>query len=172
MIKKSDVVLAALLHDVGNLVKFDFNQKVFNIGDERYWRQQQMKLWKKYGRDDHVVTEAILKELNVKLDIIKWIKEKTFGNIIKLVKNKNKWETKILLYADLRVLPDGIGTIEDRIRDIQTRMPHYYTRPDFELMKRSIFKLQDQIQQQIRIPVTKIKIYEDKLKNFLSIDLG
>ena len=166
-INSHEVVLAALLHDIGNLAKFDFESQKVKIPNASFWRQKQKELWQKYGKDDHQVTEKILNELKVKLCIKQWIQDKTFANIIDLVKSQNKWETKILLYADLRTLPNGIGSLEARIDDIKNRMPHYYTRPDFDLMVKSAFQLEDQIQKNIDIQLKRITINDQEFNSFL-----
>ncbi len=109
----------------------------------------------------------MLNELKVKPHIKQWIQDKTFANIIDLVKSQNKWETKILLYADLRTLPNGIGSLEARISDIKNRMPHYYTRSDFDLMVKSAFQLEDQIQKKVDIPLEKMTINDQEFNSFL-----
>ncbi len=166
-INSYEVVLAALLHDIGNLAKFDFENQKVKISNADFWKQKQKELWQKYGKDDHLVTEKMLNELKVKPHIKQWIQDKTFANIIDLVKSQNKWETKILLYADLRTLLNGIGSLEARISDIKNRMPHYYTRPDFDLMVKSAFQLEDQVQKNTDISLEKITINDQELDSFL-----
>ncbi len=154
-IDKEKLILAGLLHDIGNLAKFDFKQPWLKLPNKElsYWQQKQVKFWQKYGKDDHVASQRILKELSIDREIRNWIKQKTFSNIINLVAKNNFWPVKVLLYADLRVLPTGIGSLEDRIEDIKARMPHYVNRPDFNEMIKAAFLLETQIQS-----VTKINL--------------
>ncbi|MEI6532568.1 MAG: hypothetical protein WCO06_01875 [Candidatus Roizmanbacteria bacterium] len=55
----------ALLHDVGNIVKFNFdNTQVMGETNNNldYWKDKQAKIIKKYGSDDHEATYAMLNE--------------------------------------------------------------------------------------------------------------
>ena len=59
----------SLLHDVGNIVKFDFDKYPQFLGDElkniEYWRGTQKKIIEKYGNDDHDATKNMLLEIGV-----------------------------------------------------------------------------------------------------------
>src|SRR3990172_10228755 len=57
----------ALLHDIGNIVKFDFEAHPEFLGEERsrldYWRKVQRQVVKNYGKDDDEVTKKMLQEI-------------------------------------------------------------------------------------------------------------
>lgn len=154
------IVTAGLLHDIGNIVKFDFDKFPDLLGGEKvnvlFWKKAQQKIRMKYGSDDHLATKAILMELNVAPDLIKIIHDKSFANIVTILKS-DKWAAKLLLYSDLRVLPSGIGTIQDRIDDVKTRMPKYAQRGDFPNLINAAFELEKQIQSNLSISVKNIK---------------
>lgn len=52
---------AALLHDIGNLVKYDFGVIPIENGD--FWKQRQQEIKQKYGTDDHEATKNMLAEI-------------------------------------------------------------------------------------------------------------
>ena len=111
--KKVDWNLAkktALLHDLGNIIKF----KQF-IGLEEssieYWKQVQKEMIKKYGSDEEGATKIMLRKVGVDERVIQIIEMKAFANSVG-VKDSNDWRLKLLLYyADLRTLPLTSGDI-------------------------------------------------------------
>lgn len=129
------VITAALLHDVGNIVKFNFEAHPEFLGTEaaniEYWKQVKQDVISKYGVDDHVASGNMLKEINVSSELLNLIQNKSFSNAPE-VSEGNDWYSKILLYADMRVMPHGIATLEERLTDVRNRMPQYTTRSDFE----------------------------------------
>lgn len=106
--QKKELVVACLLHDLGNLIKSDLEKYPEFLGvpssDIELWEKRQKEMVKKYGEDEHEATKRILKELQVSNRIISMILEKTFANTTK-TENSNNWPLKILLYSDLRVGP-------------------------------------------------------------------
>ncbi|MCL5004133.1 MAG: hypothetical protein M1352_02590 [Patescibacteria group bacterium] len=149
----------ALLHDLGNTVKFDLDKHPEFLGEEesnvQHWKKVQGKIVKRYGSDDHEATKQMLLEIGVEDEMIKAILQKSFGSSIE-TKNSNNWPLKILYYADLRTLPFGIGTLEERINDVKDRMPKYSGRPDFENLVRACRKIEEQLQRNINIHVSEI----------------
>jgi len=59
----------SLLHDIGNVVKLDFEKYPQFLGEEiknvDHWKAIQKEAVEKYGRDDHGATEKMLTELGV-----------------------------------------------------------------------------------------------------------
>ncbi|MFH0969587.1 MAG: HD domain-containing protein [Patescibacteria group bacterium] len=152
---------SALLHDIGNIVKFDLDKYSDLLGTKKdnvsYWKNVQKKMIEKYGSDDHEATKKILPEIKIDKKIIDIILKKSFGNSIKTA-GGNDWYLKILLYSDLRVLPSGLGTLNDRFDDIRKRMPKYTSRPNFERLLDACRNIEKQIQEQIDVPISEIKI--------------
>ncbi len=131
------LVAAGLLHDLGNVIKFDLDRFPALLGDELsridFWREEQKKLINKYGNDDHTATGKMLDELGVKPEIKDTILTKSFGNIIQSSKSAN-WLPKILQYCDLRTAPNGLMTLDERVGDIKERLDKYAGRSDFPEM--------------------------------------
>ena len=145
-----------LLHDVGNIVRFDFEKHPEFLGDEvkriDFWKKRQKENIVKYGTDDHEATVSMLNELGISEETKERIYQMGYWNV-KEVKNSTDWYLKIALYADLRVGPFGILTLQERIDDIHTRIEKYKTKP--ELMGFSQ-ELENQIQSNVCIPVSSI----------------
>jgi hypothetical protein len=151
---------AALLHDLGNVVRFDLDKHPEFLGNEqknvKHWKEVQIKVIEKYGTDDHEATKHMLGEINASEELIEIILNKSFGNSITTM-NSNNWPLKILSYADLRTLPQGIGTLDERLHDIRERMPKYSERPDFEDLVAASKENERQIQENIDMSLGEIK---------------
>lgn len=153
------VTEVALLHDLGNIVKFDFDKHPEFLGQESnnidYWRKQQSAVIEKYGSDDDKATKQMLSELGLDGQISELIYDKRFGNTFEIEKSTN-WELKILYYADLRTLPNGIGSLQARLEDIRQRMSKYTSRPDFEDLVRSCLNIGRQVERNLDISAEQI----------------
>lgn len=81
-------IKVALLHDLGNIVKFDFDKHPEFLGDEqkniKRWKALQTKIIKRYGADDDKVTKSMLSELGVNNHISEIIYSKRFGNSVEV----------------------------------------------------------------------------------------
>lgn len=114
-----------LVHDLGNVVKFDLDKNPEFLGEEQaninYWKDVQRSVKEKYGTDDHEVTKKMLEEVGATKDLVDVVLNKSFGNS-KEIKDSDNWPLKILYYADMRTLPLGVGTLKERMKDVRERM--------------------------------------------------
>ncbi|MCA9385539.1 hypothetical protein KC717_02735 [Candidatus Dojkabacteria bacterium] len=122
-IDKEEIVSACLLHDMGNVVKFRFDHMEHfpeqkKIADELQELKDQFI--KSYGDDDHEVTLKICSELKVSARIYWLIENKEFKSLPQTI-TSNDYSLKIVGYADNRVGPNGIISLDDRIHDIKKR---------------------------------------------------
>lgn len=118
-----------LLHDMGNVVKFDLSEdavktKMFGVlTDLEYWREVQSEYWQKFGKDAHAATKGILSE--AKLDRFnKYIDEEHvlyFAEAKEKELNKASVAAIILMYSDCRVTPSGVVSYRERIDDLGAR---------------------------------------------------
>ena len=149
----------ALLHDVGNIVKFDLDRYQSFLGDEQKnverWKEIQKEIIAKYGADDHEATQKMLREIRVSEQTIRTILDKSFGKSVATAASNN-WPLKILYYADFRVLPLRIGTLDERINDVRQRMPWYANRPDFDTLIKAAKDIESQIQKNMDVTVDDI----------------
>jgi hypothetical protein len=169
------VVIAALLHDIGNIVKFDFDKHPEFLGEEArridYWKRVRYEAIEKYGKDDHIASGNILREIGVSGNLLQIIQDKSFANAVD-VAQENDWVAKILLYADMRVMPHGVVALDTRLADVRKRMPHYTCRPDFELLISSMHQIEKGIQSRLCQPIGDIdwQSSKDRDKAFLNLD--
>ena len=137
---------------MGNIIKSDLNYFREFVEPEglEYWQSVKDDFLKKYGADHHVANAAITGELGLPADVVALLDGVGFSHL-KNVSGIDSHELKIVQYADLRVGPLGILSIEKRLiegreRYIATRRrDHPYSDSDFEELMRTAEKLEKQI---------------------------
>lgn len=122
-IDSSDLVAVSLIHDLGNIVKMDFDHKrkiLLLYKKDRcnldYLRIKQKEFWKKYGKDDNHANDLIAEEIGVNKRVLYLLKHKGIED-----RETNFWvndiELMILFYADGRVSPKGVTSIKHRLKE-------------------------------------------------------
>ncbi len=148
---------AALLHDLGNIVKFDLER--YPISRERdkaiLWFKIKKDVTDKYGTDKHQATLKMLKELRVGSAIVKLIKAKSFPNAIKIEKSDH-WELKILFYADLRAAPFGFLPVKGRLDEALSRLGKYQQLENLNEIVQACYQIEKQIQENTDVDVMTI----------------
>lgn len=117
-------VEACLLHDMGNILKFDLT-RFPEFAQEKglaYWEGIKSDFQKRYGHEEHVATYAIANEIGVCDKTMACLKAVGFSQAVKQAANPT-WEHKICCYADQRVGPYGIFSLEERIQEGLARKP-------------------------------------------------
>lgn len=118
-----DSIITALVHDMGNIVKFN------NL--DPYWSKVQEKFWNDYGHDEHVATDKILREVGMDR-YADYFKEesKAYDNDSLNVSYFSAMSkpAMLTLYGDLRVRINGVCSIEERLKDLEDR--YHYERPE------------------------------------------
>lgn len=165
-IDRKMMILLCLVHDLGNIVRIDFN-KQFGPKKEwldiKFWNERKEDIINKYGNDDDSVTAKILNEIGVDDEISNIIFEKRFKNSIKIYTSKN-WLLKLLLYSDLRVLPTGIGTLQERLDEVVSRRSDLSNRPDIENLIEANFLIEKDLQKYVSVPLDTIN--DESIKNY------
>lgn len=113
------VTRAGLLHDMGNIMKTDFTQfppDFYGDEDVSYWEAVKRECGEKYGPDEHTATAAIAREMGVGEDIVTLMDSMGFSKIESIFQNGTV-ELQILEYADQRVAPYGIVSMNERLRE-------------------------------------------------------
>jgi len=160
-INNEKLILLCLLHDLGNIVRMDFNNQLGNDDyvDTKIWDLKKQQMIKKYGSIDDIVTEKILKEIGIDREISKMIFDKRFSNAI-VIANSNNWMLKILLYSDLRVLPSGMGTLQQRLDEVLSRRIDLSGRDDINFLCDACRKIEKDIQKYVTKPLDDINKLE------------
>lgn len=124
------LIKAMLLHDMGNIIKFDLDNPTVPWGNDEeknYWLNIQKEFREKYGKDEHKATVLIAEEIGVSRDIIDLVANLNFFKACQY-KESEDYEKKILLYADCRVSPNGVTNLAQRFTDFKNR---YLGRKDY-----------------------------------------
>lgn len=124
------LVKAALLHDMGNIIKFDLNKSIVpwkSDEEKNYWLDVQKEFRQKYGSDEHKATVTIAKEIGVLGEVVDLVESLNFSKACIYSKGED-FEKKILLYADCRVSPKGVVSLKERLDDFNKR---YIGRADY-----------------------------------------
>lgn len=124
-IQKDNVIQALLLHDLGNLIKFDLSETA-HILDESlftpYWRSLQAQQKKMYGQDAHTATLNMVRKCIQNETIMALIDGMDTTYLEKIA--QGSVEQQICEYADLRVTPTGLTSLTERLADIKKRYSH------------------------------------------------
>jgi len=141
-VDRENIVAACLLHDMGNIVKFDFSPEnlkripgLVNVADIPRWEKVKNNFIKKYGTDSHAATVEIVKEIGVSPRVFELVDSVGFEEGIKTA-GTNDAARHICSYADQRVMPLGVSSLEERFADLRIRYHNHpegqYNREDFE----------------------------------------
>jgi hypothetical protein len=123
----TEVVTACLLHDMGNIIKFNlqtFPQFLQPEGIE-YWQDVQEWYVDRYGQDEHEANVLIASELGVSERIKDLIRAIGFASSKEDVATGDVAKM-ICEYGDCRVTPFGVVLLEDRLQDLERRYAPLY----------------------------------------------
>jgi HD domain len=121
--ERENVVLACLLHDMGNILKFDLTKShsLLNLEiDVEFWQRVKEEYKKKYGNDEHQAALKMAAELGAGARVFELIDCIGFNNG-KANAETEDFGKKICAYSDMRVGPKGIISLEDRMADLRVR---------------------------------------------------
>jgi predicted HD phosphohydrolase len=126
---KDLITTVLLLHDMGNIIKYDFKKtpKIYwgegvSINEEimKKWRKIQADFIAKYGGSEKVATFQIARELGIS-EKATYILENIGSSKVHLVLDGDDWYLKVCSYADFRVAPYGVESVVKRWDDIISR---------------------------------------------------
>lgn len=117
-----DVVTACLLHDLGNMAKFklEYFPEFVEPQGLAYWLKIQQRFWQNYGKNAHQATLQMLGELGVSGRVKELVDAVSF-NKAKQNQTSPDYARKLCAYADMRVGPHGIVSLDGRFVDGNTR---------------------------------------------------
>ena len=154
---EDSIVTACLLHDMGNILKFDLTRFPEFLQPEGldYWQQVQLDYQKKYGVDEHEATMMIARELKVSDQVLQFIDAIGFSKIEAHYQGKDLAKM-ICEYADTRVAPQGVVSLNERLADLAQRYASHYSTPADVVRRDKNFKLA-QLSEQVIFAVCKLK---------------
>jgi hypothetical protein len=149
-INQSEVIEACLLHDLGNIIKFDLTKFPEFLQPEGldYWKNVQNDFFARYGFDEHQATLMMLKELEVRPEVYKLVKALGFNEFMTDIKLSNpSYELWVCEYADMRVSPTGVVSLEERLADLEERYGKKYHHPEHVEKRKQFRDIMCQVEQ-------------------------
>ncbi len=125
-IDRENIVAACLLHDMGNIVKFDLRvtEKLFpddfKDGSMAHWEKVKQEFIGKYGANSHNATVKIIKEIGVSPRIFELVDCVGFEQGVDNAESGD-FGKKICAYCDMRVMPHGVCSMSRRMEDFKAR---------------------------------------------------
>lgn len=148
VLPKEYIATACLFHDMGNILKFNFDlmpELLAPLGRE-YWQTVKDEYAKKYGPNEHDATNAIMRELNIPEEIIYIADQDRFSLLCEHVESDN-FAVKIMQYADYRSAPYGVVSYDERMEESSVR---YKSKDEeFERKRHELTECGRQIEKQI-----------------------
>ena len=116
--QKETIIKACLLHDMGNVIKFNLSHFPQFLEPEGldYWKKVQIEFMDKYGKNEHEANLKIAKELGSEKEVLSCINAIGFPFWCQVNESGNIAE-RICSYADTRVAPYGVVSVHERLAD-------------------------------------------------------
>ncbi len=123
-VDRHDIVVTLLLHDVGNIVKSDYERLPHLFPEEwrnlAYWKAVQVSVRERFGDNDLVAAVNIAIELGVPERIVNLLRGKQFVSNVQTLASED-WALKICAYSDQRVSPLGVRPLAERLWEAKAR---------------------------------------------------
>lgn len=140
---------ALMTHDLGNIIKFDLDKYPHLLQDNgegiEYWKQVQRETIQQYGTDAHTGTIAMAQEIGARPSVIKLLEFMGSSQADKTLAT-GSWEDNILLYSDMRVMPQGIVSLAERFLDISLRYSHRLTHEEILRRQNATEEIEQRLQ--------------------------
>lgn len=121
-VNAGNVVLECLFHDMGNIIKFDlaYFPEFLEPEGREYWESVKKDFLLKYGAEQHAATAAIAREIGLPTAVLDVMNASGFSRV-RAITEGGSAELQICQYADMRVAPHGVVTLEERLQDFAVR---------------------------------------------------
>lgn len=172
---KEEIIKACLLHDMGNIIKFKLDQFPKENEPEgiEYWQKVKYEYIVKYGNDEHKASLEIARELNAS-DYIFSLIASVDANAVETVALEDDLGKKICFYADNRVTPYAVTSIQERNLEAKERYknhPHSFSEEERLFFMENLFLIEKQIFSKIKIKPEdinndSISFYLKKIQDF------
>lgn len=173
-IDTESIIIACLLHDMGNIIKFDLNHfPEYNKPEGLdYWQKVKNEYITKYGHDEHIASVKIAEELNLPKKVLNLIR-KIDPHIISEIRDSDDLVEKICNYADQRVTPFEIVSVIERNNEAMERYknhPHSFSEEHSNFFLNNMNDIENQIFSNSKIKSENINnksilVYLENLKN-------
>lgn len=148
-VNRDDIISACLLHDIGNIIKFD-PLLPESLGREglAYWQNVQNEFKNKYSTE-HKAHVAISKEIGASKRTIDLVENVGISKSQILAADGADIAKKICCYSDMRVGTHGVLSLANRLADLKQR----YSKKFFgvendkqnEIWRKALYKIEQDI---------------------------
>lgn len=169
------IIKTLLLHDMGNIIKFNFNNtSMFSPEDSAIidlYKTAQAEFIRKYGTDADKATLQIIEEITSDKRIMELCKN-SHGEKAHRYVNGAFWHEKICYYADMRIGLHGILSVDERFDDLKQRYPHELE--ELEHYHQTCKTIEQQIQKMCTLDLAYIndELIEDQLNQLSELDIN
>lgn len=120
--ERLDVLKAALLHDMGNILKFNLTPPNIFIADNELpkWQRVKQEFSDRYGNNVHEATQKIANEIGVNEHVLTLIRAVDFHLLEENTHGAPLLFT-LMQYADMRVAPHSVTSLQERFEDGRRR---------------------------------------------------
>jgi hypothetical protein len=121
-VNKQNIIKACLLHDMGNILKFNLDvfPEFLQPEGKEYWQKVKDDFEQKYGKNEHEATILIAKEIGVEKRVLELIDAFQFS-LAKENAELQDMDRMICAYSDMRVKPSEVVSMEERLLDGRKR---------------------------------------------------
>ncbi len=157
---RDEIISACLLHDMGNIIKFDFSgtEDLFPGVDVAYWLQVQKDFIHRYGPSEHHAHLLIVRELGMTELTLALINSIGFSYLPEVLASTDL-SKKICAYADTRVAPQGVATLVERFQDWEKRYRGRLDEKTFsqeEIGKERAYELEKELGALLNVPFSEL----------------
>jgi hypothetical protein len=167
---RDKIVKACLLHDIGNIIKFNLGKlpEFLEPLGLKYWQGVQAEFVLRYGKDEHAASIQIAREMKMPERVLELIESIGFSQGLSNAKT-NDWAKKICAYSDMRVAPKGLVSLEARLDDLRVRYNQGQSNFQVRQFEDALREIEKQIFKHCNIrpeDITEVKVSKvaDKLK--------
>jgi hypothetical protein len=173
-IDTQSIITTLLLHDLGNLIKFDLDNPTAPLENVEDLKLLQQEMKQKYNNDEHMATTAMAHEIGVN-DYVMYLLNNRGSSHLDTVLTSTDWNLKLASYPDFRIDPYGVVTAEERFEEVIKRYSgRDHVLADIEKTKekeKKVLLLEKQIQPYITYDLPSLKNndiqnYIEKLKTY------
>lgn len=167
---KESITTACLFHDMGNIIKSDLSYFPEFVEPEGlgYWQKIKKEFIEKYGTEENIATGLIAKEIKLSSQAMTCLKYIGFSHSEKN-EAAGSFESKICSYADMRVGPYGVISLDERFFEGRKRYAGKkmsLTSDYFEMLAQSMRNIEKQIFEKIPV-IRPSDITDEKVKDIV-----
>jgi len=169
---RDDILSTLLLHDIGNIVKADYEQLVDLFPEEfqnlAYWKTVQVAVRARFGADDNEAALRIAEELGASKRVLELMRGKQFV-MNQETSISDDWELKVCAYSDQRVSPLGVRSLKARLYEAKARcaaIPRAsVNNPRFDELVACAVEIENQLSQHVQMPLEEVS--EESIKKMI-----